>query len=225
VCAKVIRYDWPTAWPDALSSLLANISQYNQMDTALLRMRALGIFHETLYQLSSKRLSGNRVQLGIPFVAHIILYGCCYGSHFHFILYDKFVGTAIVEMFPTFYATWTEMYTSFRQIFVTSTTQLLQALTTQTVPSESGEIQNTISMMKLSSMQLCIMTKILTLIISQFYIELLQVPEASLFLGGSGSSDTGDANFLSYYQFLIYFLQVVIIHYSYTRVSILSFTH
>ena len=33
VCSRVMRYDWPNSWPDALSLLLNSVAQYKSIDT------------------------------------------------------------------------------------------------------------------------------------------------------------------------------------------------
>ena len=38
VCSRVIRYDWPNSWPDALSSLLNSVAQYKSIDTGIVRI-------------------------------------------------------------------------------------------------------------------------------------------------------------------------------------------
>lgn len=33
VCSRVMRYDWPNSWPDALSLLVNSVVQYKSIDT------------------------------------------------------------------------------------------------------------------------------------------------------------------------------------------------
>lgn len=148
-------------------------------------MRALGILHETLFQLSIKKLSGHRQQL------------CA----------------ALVGMYPSLCELWGDMYIEFRQFCAASNAQLFQAYTqTQAAAASQTNIQNILSVMKTLSMQLCMMTKILVLILSQFYLELMHLPCVVQFLGApsaleTAASDGGDVNFLTYYQLVVWLLQ------------------
>ena len=152
--------------------------------TALLRIRALGILHESLYQLSTKKLSSNRQQLR----------------------------TALVEMYPSLCDIWGEIYVEFRQHCATSNVQLFQAYTQQQTEVDQTNVQNILNVMKSLSMQLCMMTKVLTLILSQFYVELMHLPCVAQFLGAPSPLETaasggGDVNFLTYYQLIVWLLK------------------
>ena len=147
-------------------------------------MRALGILHETIYQLTTKKLSSNRQQLCV----------------------------ALVEMYPLLCEMWGGLYVEFRQHCASSNAQLFQAYTQQQTTAEQSSVQNILSVMKTLSMQLCMMTKILILILSQFYLELMHLPCVIQFLGApstleAAASGSGEINFLTYYQLVVWLLK------------------
>ena len=119
---------------------------------------------------------------------------------------------ALVEMYPTLCEIWGEIYVNFRQHCASSNVQLFQAYTQQQAPVDQTDIQSILNVMKTLSMQLCMMTKILTLILSQFYVELMHLPCVAQFLGAPSTLETaasggGDVNFLTYYQLIVWLLK------------------
>ncbi|KAL8880931.1 MAG: hypothetical protein Q9198_001760, partial [Flavoplaca austrocitrina] len=62
--AKVIRYEYPLEWPDAVSSIVSNLRQASQPDGNPLRLtRALLILLEVIKELSTARIQRTRTSL------------------------------------------------------------------------------------------------------------------------------------------------------------------
>ncbi|KAL9612547.1 MAG: hypothetical protein Q9204_008952, partial [Flavoplaca sp. TL-2023a] len=62
--AKVIRYEYPLEWPDAVSSIVSNLRQASQPDGNPLRLtRALLVLLEVIKELSTARIQRTRTSL------------------------------------------------------------------------------------------------------------------------------------------------------------------
>ncbi|KAL8646195.1 MAG: hypothetical protein Q9226_006970, partial [Calogaya cf. arnoldii] len=62
--AKIIRYEYPLEWPDAVSSIVSNLRQASQSDGNPLRLtRALLILLEVIKELSTARIQRTRTSL------------------------------------------------------------------------------------------------------------------------------------------------------------------
>jgi hypothetical protein len=61
--AMVSRNDWPGLWPDVMTVLFGEVQQCNTAALGLRRLRAMGMLHEVLQGVQSKRIRDVRIQL------------------------------------------------------------------------------------------------------------------------------------------------------------------